>query len=219
MYRYSSIEFNLQLMTIGIIRIGTLHDFRRIEHNMGISDPQEGKKCISHHIDHLHIDDPENSNIKNNIDARALSAFGAVLLRNSKNITFHNCTVQKSFDEADCFILCTSKTCSKETMSQFEGANSCIEIINIVSFYKTLTDILNSITPVVFQGIKEVIYQDREERWNGRDWGRHPALIKEVKFKKQGEFRAIWQSLINKPISPVIIGDYRLGAFCCLKLL
>jgi len=185
-----------------------------MEHKKGIADPQEGKKIVSHRIDQLHIADTEDSNIKSNIDVRALEAFRAVKMSNSKNITFENVALSKSFDEPDCFILCTSKMCSKETMSQFEGADSCVEVVEIESFYRVLTDTLNSITPVIFRGIHEVIYQNRKEHWNGQDWGRHPALIKETEFKKQDELRAIWQPRLNKPISPVILGNYRLVAFC-----
>jgi hypothetical protein len=103
---------------------------------------------------------------------------------------------------------------SKETMSQFEGADSCAEVVEIESFYRVLTDTLNSLAPVIFRGIHEVIYQNREEYWNGQNWGRHPAMIKETKFKKQGELRAIWEPQSNQLISPVILGNYRLGAFC-----
>jgi hypothetical protein len=112
MYRYSPQRYNSSLLTMGVIRVGTLHDFRRTEHNKGIADPQEGKKIVSHRIDQLHISDTEDPNIKSNIDVRALEAFRAIKMSNSKNITFRNVTVCQSFDEPDCFILCTSKICS-----------------------------------------------------------------------------------------------------------
>jgi len=215
MYRYSTKQYNSQLLSMGIIRIGTLYDFRNTEHNKGVADVQEGKKKVSHHINELHIANSDDPNIKCNIDFNSLEKFGAVKFNGDvKDVTFRNVNVSKSFDVPDCFILCTSKTCSKETMHQFEGADSCVQIIEIESFYRALTDSLNSLTPVIFQGIYEVIYQDREETWNGRDWGRHPAVIKEIDFIKQNEFRAIWQPRCKNYISPVITGNYRLGAFC-----
>ena len=58
---------------------------------------------------------------------------------------------EQSFDMPDCFVLCTSKICSKEAMSQFEGADSCVEIVEIESFYRVLTETLNYIIPVIFQ--------------------------------------------------------------------
>lgn len=214
MYRYSSQRYNSSLLTIGVIRVGTLHDFRNMEHKKGIADPQEGKKIVSHRIDQLHIADTEYPNIKSNIDVRALDAFRAVKMSNSKDITFRNISLCQRFDEPDCYILCSSKICSKETMSQFEGADSCVEVVEIESFYRILTETLNSRTPVIFRGIHEVIYQNREEHWNGQNWGQHPAMIKEPDFKKQGELRAVWQPRSNQLISPVILDDYRLGEFC-----
>ncbi len=214
-YRYSAQKYNSSLLSLGIIRVGTLYDFRHTEHNKGIADPHEGKKEVFHHIDKLFVTDPNDPNIKGNIDFKSLEKFGAVSFgSNAKNTTFKNIVVSKSFDVPDCFILCMSKICSKDTMHQFEGADSCVEIVKIESFIKFLTDALNCVWPVMFQGIYEVIYQNREENWNGQDWGRQPALIKETKFKKQGEIRAIWQPLCKQPIEPIIIGDFRLGAFC-----
>jgi hypothetical protein len=214
MFRYSARRYICSLLSMGIIRVGTLYDFRRLEHKKGIADPQEGKKVVSHWIDQLQIADTEDPNIKSNIDFRALELFRAVKINNSKNITIRNVTLSQSFDVPDCFILCTSKICSKETMFQFEGADSCVEIVEIESFYRVLTNTLNSIIPVIPRGIHEVIYQNREEQWNGQDWGRHPALIKGTKFKEQGELRAIWQPRLNKPISPINVCNYRMFSFC-----
>jgi hypothetical protein len=153
--------------------------------------------------------------MKSNIHMRAMGAFRAIEFGDgAKNTTFVNVTFGRRFEAPDCFILCTSKICSQETMDQFENADSCVEIAEIESFYKILTHALNSITPVFFRGIYEVLYQDREEDWNGQDWGHHPAMIKETKFRKQCELRAIWQPKFSKSIEPIITGDYRLGAFC-----
>lgn len=213
MYRYSSQRYNRLLLYMGMIRIGTLLDFRRMEHKKGILDPQEGVKDLTHHIDHLHIANPNDPNMKNNMDLKALKSFPGLNVT-AENFTIANITFQQHFDAPDCFILCTSKICSKETLSQFEGANSCVEIVEIDSFYRILTDALNNITPVEFIGIHEIVYQDRIEQWNGHDWGCHPALIKETKYKKQHELRAIWQPLNKKPIAPLITADHRLGKFC-----
>jgi len=214
MFKYLSRIHMLSLLSMGTIRVGTLHDFRRLEHQRGIADPQEGKKVVLHPIDHLYIEDSKSQNIKNDIDFRAIKEFGAISIGNVKDITINNLNFSKSLNVRDCFILCTSKICSKETMLQFGGVDSCVEIVEIDSFHKLLTETLNSITPVFFVGIYEIIYQDREEKWNGRDWGRHPALIKETKFVKEGEIRALWQPRSNKPISPINLGNYRLTAFC-----
>lgn len=213
MYRYSLKKFNDSLFVMGGIRIGTLHDFRKAEHKAGIADPKEGTKTVSHHIDHLYIKDSSYTSRKNKKDIDSLSAFNAIGLgENCRNITISNVTVSKRFNEPNVFILCASKYVSKETMNQFEGADSCVKITNERLFYQLITETLNSITPVVFHGVHEVIYQDREEHWDGSTWGRHPAMIKEKEFSPQGELRAIWQPKNNIEIQPIVISNYRIGA-------
>ena len=198
---------------MGGIRIGTLHDFRKTEHKAGISDPKEGTKTVSHHIDHLHIKDSSDTSRNSKKDIYSLSAFNAISLgENCKDITISNVYVSKKFNEPDVFILCVSKHLSKKTMNQFEGADSCVKITNESTFYQLITETINSITPVVFRGVHEVIYQDREEQWDGSTWGRHPAIIKEKEFSPQGELRAIWQPRGNVEIQPLIISNYQIGA-------
>ena len=216
MFRYSTARFNSVLMTLGVIRIGTLHDFRRIEHRTGIRDPKEGKKNITHYIDSLFISDLNDPTYRKSIDFRALETFSAIRIDKAKarNVTIKNIGLSRPFDHPDCFILCTSRFCSKETMRQFEGAESCLEIVGIEDFYRALTETLNSITHVIFRGIHKVKYQSREEVWNGRDWGAHPALINDPAFEAQGELRAIWQPTARTPIGPIITGNYKLGDFC-----
>jgi len=214
MYRYSQKRYSKLLLTLGCIRIGTLHDFRRLEHKRGIADPQEGKKEVFHHIDHLFVADSNDPPLHESKDMRALEQFRAVKMENSRDITFKNLTVARKFDHEDCFILCSSRTLSKRTMAQFEGADSCVQITDTSRFYQLLTNVLNSITPVIFRGAHDVIYQDRKEPWNGLDWGHHPALIKETKFREQEEIREIWQPRFGGAIQPVVTGHYRLGALC-----
>lgn len=215
MYRYSTRKYNCSLIIMGCIRIGTLHDFRRSEHNKGICDPKEGKKTVSHHIENLQIAYTGDQDLDKSKDFQSLSAFRFMnLMPDNYNVTIKNVTMSQEFDHPNCYILCMSRFRSKQAMKEFEGTDSCIEIVNIPLFYHILTDTLNSVTPVIFRGIHEVIYQNREEPWNGRDLGYHPALIKEEKFHPQGEYRAIWQPRYNQAIEPIIIGNYRMGALC-----
>lgn len=208
MYRYTNSCYNKLLLNMGCIRVGTLHDFRKSEHKKGIADPQEGKKEVFHHIK----DSVINLNDGNSIDDRAAKEFRVIGGNGSvhcKNVIFS--TV---FDEPDCYILCVSDLASKSVMDQFEGADSCVQIADPTRFYKELTDVLNSITPVIFRGVHKVIYQNKKEQWNGDNWGEHPALIKEPEFFEQYELRAIWQPKLNTKIEPVILGSYALGSFC-----
>lgn len=214
MYRYSDSKYNALLLAMGCIRVGTLHNFRRSEHKRGIADPQEGRKQVSHYIKDLHVADSNAPSNDASTDFRALSAFGAVKMEGARNITFKNVAVAREFDSPNFFVLCTSALGTKRTMHEFDGADSCVEIVDITSFYRVLTEALDRITPVEFQGIHQVFYKDRSETWNGRDWGCHPALIKAPSYSPQAELRAIWRPRFEQPIQPVVTGHYRLGEFC-----
>ncbi len=215
MYRYSSIKYNNLLLKMGGIRIGTLHDFRKTEHKQGISDPTEGTKSVNHRIQYVGVDDNQKLQVANSLDKKALDVFGGYKIgEQARNICIFNSTVGKHFNESDCFLLCTSETRSQKTMSQFEGADSCVKITDILSFYHCLTEVINSIVPIKPIGRFRVIYQDRMEKWNGVDWGKHPALIKETAFIKQDEIRAIWvPKNRRRDIEPLNLCDHRLVAF------
>lgn len=204
MYKFSQERYCKALLNMGVVRIGTLHDFRRDEHKQGIADRLEGTKEVSHSF--------ENYTVGAAGDPRAepLQQFG-VRVENCIGSTFN---VTRVFESPDCFIFCMAENCSNETMRQFEGVDACVRIDNVRGFISLLTQALASHRPVAFKGIHRVTYQPRSEPWNGRNWGAHPALIKDPGFEKQSELRAIWKSLDGKPLQPIVLGDYRLGRFC-----
>lgn len=212
MYRYSEKRYNEATVTNGEIRIGTLYDFRKTEHKQKIQDPKEGKKAVTLTIENLDgksIDDMVRENSEH------LAQFGASLPMSGTG-SIERVQHLKSFNAPDCFILCTSKYKSAQTMAEFEGADSCIEIVNIDSFYKYLTMALKKKTGInlEFQGIHEIKYQNREEKWNGNNFGIDPILIKEEEFTQQGELRAIWKPLYKVEIEPIIITDIRIAKRC-----
>lgn len=214
LYRYSSQRYTHNLFSLGLIRIGTLHDFRSIEHKQGIADPQEGKKSVEHHIQQAFF----NEQFKDHNHSRALKAFGIMdvdSIGGSANVFLDRVTLRQSFNYPDRFIFCFSDSYSLLTMSEFEGADSCYHIIHVEAFINILTDSLNSIIPVRFKGIQKVMYKERNEIWNGLNWGRSPSLIKEPEFSEQREVRAIWEPVNHKQsIQPMVISNHRLISTC-----
>lgn len=207
-FRYSPQRYSDSLMALGNVRIGTLYDFRRSEHRAGIADPQEGKKSVVHHISKWTDKDVGS------IDHKALAEFRFANFEGSTNVNVENVTMEQHFDLPDCYIHCTSLEYSNEAMTSLDGADSCVKIIAVNSFYRRLTATLSLHAPVRFAGLQAVKYRERVERWNGVDWGDHPALIKELDFKTQVEIRAIWLPLRKGAISPIVINDCELIKFC-----
>lgn len=209
MYRYSNKKYNDLLFKMGIIRIGTLHDFRRSEHKRGIADPTEGTKSISHQHD-LFIESTENLTNEQKDALQGYEELNAIKLENCKNITLSNIHATKKLTSDDYFILCTAS--KNNVINEFEGYDSCYKITSPIDFYKELTIALNRIRPVRFLGYSEVVYKDRNEKWEKNGNKLHPAQIKETEFSGQAEIRAIWEPLDrSKPIEPIVLGSYKLG--------
>ncbi|MCX7113133.1 MAG: hypothetical protein NTX45_24060 [Proteobacteria bacterium] len=214
MYRYAEKQYNEATVLKGEIRIGTLYDFRKSEHERGIADDKEGRKTVS-----LTIENHDNKSIDDMVreNRTRLKKFKASLPMGGTG-SIASVKHLKDFNAPDCYILCTSEYKSLETMQEFENADSCIEIINIGQFYKYLTITLKKQTGInlKYKGIKKINYQNTEEEFNGNNFGINPIYTKEEKFKKQGELRSVWQPFCSAPIEPIIINDIRISKRCKL---
>lgn len=201
---------------MGCLRIGTLRDFRNSEHKQGIADPMEGKKHVSHHIRKLTIQKGNDPTFLPNNDYKALSAFNIINTDHCNNISFKNVSLGRHIESKDLFIYCLSREMSARLLAEFEGSDSIVQIINPECYFRSVTMSLNCIYPVRFCGVHEVIYTKRRELFNGVDFGVNPELIKEQKFTRQSELRAIWEPLEAGDISPTVIGNCLVPQFCKL---
>jgi hypothetical protein len=217
MYRYGQRAHCNELLEIGRVRVGTLHDFRRSEHKRGVADPTEGKKEVAHVFPSASFTGNDLSRAPKTKDESAMRAYGLFRVAPGASVQFTDVEFRMAHESPDCFVVCGSNECSTRTMAQFEGADACLRIIDVQTFVSVIAQELNKITRVEFAGIAEVKYQARLEEWNGRDWGDHPAWIKESEFALQHEVRAIWRPLAGHAISPAFVVDRRLTD-CCLMV-
>ena len=201
------------LLELGGIRVGTLHDFRRMELGIGISDPDEGKKRVSHEMGFMRVRKPGEVTALNTQDASAPFAFEFFPPEASfvsvSGIRFH-----KEFDTPNHYVYCFSDTLSHSTMLEFEGANSCVAITNPTEFLHGITREIMKQTAVVSVGLCQVTYSAREENWTGQDWGGNPISLKLPKYQGQHEWRAVWKPISDESIEPILIGTSELGAYC-----
>lgn len=215
MFKYLQARYADLLLTMGVLRVGTLHDFRRQEHGRGIADVDEGKKSVRHTIGELIVRDADDPKFRNSVHARAMTAFRAIRIEPGvQNVTMHDIRFTQQFDAPDCFIYCVSSVKSSSVLTEFSGAESCVHIIDPRRYFQAITEALSAHTSVDFRGIFEVQYTAREEQWNGHDWGTHPAMIKPPNYGKQHELRAIWQPRRRGPIEPINIGHRDLPGLC-----
>ncbi|MCE1054125.1 hypothetical protein [Pseudomonas alloputida] len=217
LYRYSSARHNESLMKAGSLRIGTLFDFRRSEHKAGIADPTEGMKTVYHHVDHWDADSEIPGHPSKHM--RAMSEVGMFQFTGSGGGGgMYGITLARQLDSPDYFIHCSAWKLSHTVMKQFEGAETCVEIVDPMGFYGHITQSLNAVTPVKFEGLFRIKYTDRHEQWNGMDYGLSGCLIKEREFKEQCEVRAIWSPVNGQPIAPQIIENPNLARHCRRRL-
>ncbi|WP_151946922.1 hypothetical protein [Aliarcobacter butzleri] len=218
MYKYSNKKYNELLFKMGIIRIGTLYDFRSSEHKEGISDPSEGIKTIIHNKN-LKIDSMMNLSKEQESILKGYEELGAFKIgKNCKNITIINNQVKKQINSDDLFIYCTASKFN--IITEFEKYDSCYKITHPNEFYNEVTIALNKIKPVRFLGFYEVTYKNRTEEWIENGNKLHPALIKGLEYSNQAEIRAIWEPLDkSKGIEPIKLASYKLGKYMQPQLL
>lgn len=218
LYRYSAKKWNDALIERGSVRIGTLRDFRNIEHKPGISDPFEGTKTLQHEIDDWQF----GNEIPGAPSYHARTAELMGLIQDPPNRkgqiidgSIQGISILLPVDDPNCFIHCTSYRLRKDVMSQFEGADSCVEIYNIQGFYECLTNAINKHVPVRWGGLQDVHYASRWEICNGQNLGISPTWLKGDDFSPQYEARAVWHPVDpGKSIDWFAIEIPELSKFC-----
>jgi hypothetical protein len=214
-FKYGKKQHLMGLLGMGTLRIGTLSDYRKGEHAKGISDASEGTKDIVNKIEKLNISGKDWGDQEKK-SAEMLLKFG-MHVEPGANVTMLNSTFVKKF-EIDAFIFCFSieENPSLKTMRQFEGADSCLEIIEPDGFFNelqaTIAQVSGAHRVIPAQAVE---YKERNEIYNGKDFGLHPGLIKELSFRPQNEGRIIWEyGPENRGYEPFIAGHWRLGSYC-----
>lgn len=204
LYRYAEQKWNDALRTQGSIRIGTLHDYRKAEHKPGVQDALEGMKWRSQSMKGW--DSGAEIPGQPSIQARANELFGIIRFEGEGRLQIDgDITFSREYNEPNCFIHCTSYKLSKNVMSQFEGADSCLKITRYQDFYTTLTRAIYKQRPVDIGGLNLVVYEDRDQAFNGVDEGLDACWVKSKDFSAQLEVRAIWYPKDPNPIEPLIL--------------
>lgn len=208
-FKYLPRRYALGLLRHGILRIGTLYDYKKHEHGRGITDKKEGFKQVNVAIEHETYASGKDI-------PKSLAALGIISADDScSNITLENIYINRAFEAPNCFLWCASTVGSESVMEQFEGADTCIEVTNPARFFSVLEQVMK-IHGTEFQGIFEARYQERTEDWNSYNLGVHPAIIKDVEFSNQHEVRAIWAPVKVEDIEPIHLHVETLAQCCKL---
>ncbi|ALM89624.1 hypothetical protein AOR13_572 [Alteromonas stellipolaris LMG 21856] len=224
-YRFTERRFNTSLCALGILRIGTLYDFRRMEHGKGIQDQFEGTKKLFTNMTGSRVKSGRRVEMKGP-DGEDMVAYlqkdvngyeyGAVTSLEDDLKSVKNLSYSSSVNAADCYVLCFSTSCDTDVLKELEGSNSCVRIHDIKGFIETLTLAINHKVLIKRVNWMPVVYKSREEHWDGKNLGMNPAFIKGPEFSGQHEFRVVWTPKYKKELKPIFIADYKLGKYCTL---
>ncbi|WP_417476655.1 hypothetical protein [Maricaulis sp.] len=190
------------LLNVGSIRIGTLEDFRQLEHGGLISDPMEGAVVGTIANFNGAFRELESSNsygwAKNSI--RGFSPDQHIEIVDSSY-----------FRTVDHYVFCASRTLSRQTRGAAEatGYDACVEIIDPMRFGYVISNRLrqeglvpHSIRPLFkFDAVR---YQTRE--FDASQAPCHPPdpYIKRQQFSSQEEVRWVFPSSPRRrPLNPI----------------
>lgn len=216
-FKYGKEEHLMGLLRIGALRIGTLSDYRKGEHAKGISDVSEGTKKVVNKIEKLNISGKDWGHEEKKSAEMLLKL--SIHVAPGANFSMQNSALIQKF-ELDAFVFCfaVEENPSLKTMRQFEGANSCVEIVAPELFFNCLKEFIVQISGAYHViPAQSVVYKERSEIYNEKDFGLHPGLIKEISFRAQNEGRILWEcEPRNQNYQPFISGHWKLGSYCKL---
>jgi hypothetical protein len=185
LFKYMQKEHAKGLLYMGVVRIGTLYDYRKIEkYNAAIGDMGEGVKTILTKVDKL----TDGSNEIPELFKDRIHLAGHVLPHVVFNETQHS---------PNLYVFCASNVYDTRLHKDFD-TNVCVKIESPEKFIQALTYALRQ--RAEFVGFGKCRYMNKRlVSPDKRDF--NPAFIKEAKpeFAKQREWRALW-----KPRSDIV---------------
>jgi hypothetical protein len=203
-FKYTRRAYAEDMVARGRFRIGTLHEYRRVEaHGSEIGDVGEGTKQVVDAATGHWRDVTRRPNLAQRFIAAPPDA----------DIRFENVGFQENYDVPDCFLYCVTARFAKGAMQAFE-ADTCVEIIRPGTFFAALDAALRARHPITRYLIGVCQYGDRT-RHVTVDGGLHPAFLKPHRYAYQHEIRALWEPQ-QHPIEAVFVES--LPAAACLRI-
>ena len=179
-YKYLSQKHADMMMKEGIIRIGTLYEYRKNEQpDKQRNDNNEGKMSYVYDIDA-------------EINARDLPKIFADLVQ--EDVNFKNIILKTPLDAQNSYIYCGSQVFDKNLMTEFK-TECCVEIFDIKNFVETIGKQLANegyIYNCVLQGPCNYIGHEVDVNFNET-----AEFLKDKElYGHQAEYRVIYKPLI-----------------------
>lgn len=193
LYKYTKREFAEGMIANGVFRIGTLSDFRRVEHGPAIGDASEGTTKLTHSVESAAWEEIKDSPAVRSLITGELGPGGV----------FQNVGFSAPFQSPEAYIFCVSEHSSREVMESF-GSDACLRIVDDQKFFAALHGCLKDRGLVTSNYlVQRCVYRNRTQRWEKYE-RTHPALLKSPDYQSQAEVRGIFEPA-KLPISPEFI--------------
>jgi hypothetical protein len=196
-FKYVTPQVAASMMERGSARIGTLHEYRRLESSDVRGDREEGYKiATSAPGPTTYLD---GSHIHQWLRSKGVRVQGSIFTSGSNAVVHQQ-------QHPDCFIFCASERFSLQLMAKFGGA--CIQITNVQLFFQALDRAFMDYLPSVGGSIREAalgrcLYMERRQPYLNQPQ-QHPCLVKPPRFAEEAEIRAVWLPSTGV-VAPVIL--------------
>lgn len=213
MFKYSKKVHIDKLVNKGIIRIGTLHEYRSGEYEEGIQDNQEGLKEVNVSVKRLDLAsrDPATQRILKKFLGGQIFGEGVIIMNEESNSPMFT----KNISSDNHLIFCASfeHTPLVPETFKYDGA---LTITHPNEFIRLISNKLKQTHNAKLVFFDKVKYQTKVEEWNHINYGYDPMYFKDESFSYQNEIRAIWSVPNNKDLSPQILRIPELREYCKL---
>ena len=183
-YKYMQREYAESLVRDGVVRIGTLAEFRDTEsHGEEIGDADEGRDLPTENVAFASNNIPGSASPFVELFLPMQPGPGQIVVRDS--------TFQMVNEAPHSFAFCASTVLDPIQMERL-GYDACVLIADPKRFISALTTQLMHRRLVKGSPlIGPCVYRERERDWR-RPSDTHPGLLKPLRYSYQQEVRAIW---------------------------
>lgn len=211
-YKFTDSRYVWGMLNMGVFRIGTLYDYRRVErYPEPIGDSGEGKTVVE--------DTVVRRTFATGKDFESTSwvlrqSFG--IEAGATNFTFENSGASTSIEMRDHFLYCFSEA---PTRAAAGGYDACVEIRNPPRFIELLSRASGLVCgvggPYAPFGFEKCIYAERRSKPSTyRADVQRAILLKPPRFQHQREWRCIWSFGSRSPIEPLKVMCPEAGLLC-----
>jgi hypothetical protein len=201
LFKYMPKKYLDAFFRYGSLKIGTLYEYRKVEHYGNvIGDKNEGL-----HKTELSLTGGGEIDLASN--SFEADFFRKHVLRPDqqdskvKIVLANGARLISQTNSPDLYIYCLTSEYSPDVMRQF-GCDSCMEIINPVAFFSAISHRIRHRGK--FEDCGAMRYTSKDTHYT-KPHHLHPAIMKDVEFSCQKEWRAIWTPY-KEPKTPLFVG-------------